>query len=50
MQYLIYWGVVYRVSDFPEDVIVLTYFTRTNFINRPETFQSWTYKLPSLSQ
>ena len=26
------------------------YLTRTNFIMRPETFQSWTYKLPSLSQ
>ena len=26
------------------------YFTRTSFMIRPETFQSCTYRLPSLSQ
>ncbi|MEO8496275.1 MAG: hypothetical protein ABI614_14490 [Planctomycetota bacterium] len=26
------------------------YLTRTNFMMRPETFQSWTYKFPSASQ
>ena len=28
----------------------VNYFTRTSFIMRPDTFQSWTYRLPSLSQ
>ena len=28
----------------------LDYLTRTSFMMRPATFQSWTYRLPSLSQ
>jgi hypothetical protein len=39
-----------RRSRMSHEPTLIDHLTRTSFMMRPATFQSWTYKLPSLSQ